>query len=110
MITENCVLKKESLQFLGLKSAVYTLYNDILRIAGNLVETRENIKIESHPFYHMDINFCVFPGKFLAMRNISLYSVIGLFKVNLEFSFSFSGLHSNVGFKPEIHFIFKFQF
>ena len=30
-----------------------TLYNDILRIARNLLETRENIKIESHPFYHI---------------------------------------------------------
>ena len=30
-----------------------TLYNDILRIARNLVETRENIKIESHPFHHI---------------------------------------------------------
>ena len=31
----------------------HTLYNDILRIARNLVETRENIKIESHPFHHI---------------------------------------------------------
>ena len=30
-----------------------TLYNVILRIARNLLETRENIKIESHPFYHI---------------------------------------------------------
>ena len=30
-----------------------TLYNDILRIARNLLETRKNIKIESHPFYHI---------------------------------------------------------
>ena len=29
------------------------LYNVILRIARNLLETRENIKIESHPFYHI---------------------------------------------------------
>jgi hypothetical protein len=28
-----------------------TLYNVILRIARNLLETKENIKIESHPFY-----------------------------------------------------------
>jgi hypothetical protein len=27
-------------------------YNVILRIARNLLETKENIKIESHPFYH----------------------------------------------------------
>ena len=31
----------------------YTLYKDILCIEGNLLETRENIKIESHPFYHI---------------------------------------------------------
>ena len=30
-----------------------TLYNAILRIARNLLETRENIKIESHSFYHI---------------------------------------------------------
>ena len=30
-----------------------TLYNDILRIARNLLETRENIKIETYPFYHI---------------------------------------------------------
>ena len=39
---------------LKLKIENYTLYNDVLRIARNLVETRENIKIESHPFYHIN--------------------------------------------------------
>ena len=34
-------------------STVLTLYNTILRIARNLLETRENIKIESHSFYHI---------------------------------------------------------
>ena len=29
-----------------------TLYNAILRIARNFLETRENIKISTHPFYH----------------------------------------------------------
>ena len=32
-----------------------TLYNAILRIARNFLETREKIKILTHPFYH--INF-----------------------------------------------------
>ena len=32
---------------------LHTLYNIILRIARNFLETRENIKIESHPFYHI---------------------------------------------------------
>ena len=30
-----------------------TLYNKLFRIARNLVETRENIKIESRSFYHI---------------------------------------------------------
>ena len=30
-----------------------TLYNVILRIARNLPETKETIKIESHPFSHI---------------------------------------------------------
>ena len=34
-----------------------TLYNDLLRIARNLLETRENVKIESHPFYHIICNW-----------------------------------------------------
>ena len=32
---------------------ICTLYNAILRIARNLLETSENIKIESHSFYHI---------------------------------------------------------
>ena len=32
---------------------VHTLYNELLRIARNLLETRENIKIESCLFYHI---------------------------------------------------------
>ena len=35
------------------QNKVITLYNAILRIARNLLETRENIKIESHSFYHI---------------------------------------------------------
>ena len=31
----------------------YTLNNNILRLARNLVETRENSKIESHLFHHI---------------------------------------------------------
>ena len=36
-----------------------TLYNAILRIARNFLETRENITISTHPFYH--INWGWFP-------------------------------------------------
>ena len=35
----------------------YILYNIILRIARNLLETKENVKIESHPFYHIICDF-----------------------------------------------------
>ena len=34
----------------------YTLYNVILRIARNFLETRENIKISTHPFYHINLD------------------------------------------------------
>ena len=35
------------------EDSYHTLYNTILRIARNLLETRENIKTESHSFYHI---------------------------------------------------------
>ena len=33
------------------------LYNVILRIARNFLETRENIKISTHPFYHINLGW-----------------------------------------------------
>ena len=36
---------------------VCTLYNELLRIARNLLETRKNIKIESCSFYHIICDF-----------------------------------------------------
>ena len=39
--------------FFNKRDKTSTLYNVILRIARNLLETRENIKIESHSFYHL---------------------------------------------------------
>ena len=33
-----------------------TLYNAILRIARNFLETKENIKISTHPFYHVNLD------------------------------------------------------
>ena len=33
-----------------------TLYNAILRIARNFLETRENIKISTHPSYHVNLD------------------------------------------------------
>ena len=32
-----------------------TLYNEILRIARNFLETREDIKISTHSFYHINL-------------------------------------------------------
>ena len=34
-----------------------TLYNTILRIARNFLETRENIKILTYPFYHINLGW-----------------------------------------------------
>ena len=36
---------------------VHTLYNVILRIVKNFLETRENIKISTHPFYHKNLGW-----------------------------------------------------
>ena len=36
---------------------VHTLYNAILRTARNLLETRENVKISTHPFYHINLSW-----------------------------------------------------
>ena len=33
-----------------------TLYNVILRTARNFLETRENVKIWTHPFYHTNLD------------------------------------------------------
>ena len=34
-----------------------TLYNEILRIARNFLETRENVKISTHPVYRMNLDW-----------------------------------------------------
>ena len=34
---------------------IHTLYNAILRTARNFLETRENVKISTHPFYHINL-------------------------------------------------------
>ena len=34
-----------------------TLYNTILRTARNFLETRENVKISTHPFYHINLGW-----------------------------------------------------
>ena len=39
------------------KETKRTLYNVILRIAWNFLETRENIKISTYPFYHINLDW-----------------------------------------------------
>ena len=39
---------------------MHTLYNAILRIARNFLETRENLKISTHPFYHVNLDWFFF--------------------------------------------------
>ena len=46
-----------STQFWSLLLKTNTLYNAILRIARNFLETRENIKISTHPFYHVNLDW-----------------------------------------------------
>ena len=41
----------------SLPHATHTLYNTILRIARNFPETRENIKILTHLFYHINLGW-----------------------------------------------------
>ena len=36
---------------------VHTLYNVLLRIARKLLETKENVKISTHPGYHMNLDW-----------------------------------------------------
>ena len=50
--------------------ASYTLYNAILRIARNFLETRENIKISTHPFYHVNLDW--FSWEWSKKKNFSL--------------------------------------
>ena len=38
-------------------TTLHTLYNAILRIARNFRETRENIKISTHLFYHINLGW-----------------------------------------------------
>ena len=39
-----------------LEVAIHTLYNVLLRIARKLLETRENVKISTHPVYHTNLD------------------------------------------------------
>ena len=41
----------------SMTNPIDTLYNTILRIARNFLETRENIKISTHPFYHVNLDW-----------------------------------------------------
>ena len=39
------------------QKSIYTLYNVILRIARNFLETREYVKISTHPFCHTNLDW-----------------------------------------------------
>ena len=43
-------------QFMPIGQFESTLYNVILRTPRNFLETRENIKISTHPFYHTNLD------------------------------------------------------
>ena len=51
-----------------------TLYNYILRIARNLLETRENIKIEFHLFYHIICDWFVTDKAFFKLFFFASFS------------------------------------
>ena len=42
---------------LGTQAKIRTLYNAILRTPRNFLETRENVKILTHPFYHINLSW-----------------------------------------------------
>ena len=52
-------------QILKSQIIVYTLYNTILRIARNFMETRESVKILTHPFYLKKSAILIFFFSFL---------------------------------------------
>ena len=47
---------REFILVVEFRTVLLTLYNTILRIARNFLETRENIKISTHPFYHVNLD------------------------------------------------------
>ena len=56
-----CILNQQ--HQIGLQNILYTLYNVLLRIARNLLETRENVKILTHPVYHPKLHCFFFKKK-----------------------------------------------
>merc|ERR1712008_132314 len=51
-----CSFSKCTSQVQSQAPLISTLYNVILRIARNLLETRENIKISTNPFHHINLD------------------------------------------------------
>ena len=71
-----------------------------------LLPSFQNLRLR----YHSELEFQVEDFSFFLWF---IFRYIGLFKVNLEFSFSYPGFSFSgldLVFKPEIHFIFQFQF
>ena len=57
METKNAIRSTHFNSLLGSFQTANTLYNAMLRIARNFLETRENIKISTHPFYHINLGW-----------------------------------------------------
>ena len=63
-IIDTCLFEMWSVQIAAIKHFVVcniwtvdTLYNVILRIAVNFLETREKVKISTHPFYYTNLDW-----------------------------------------------------
>ena len=65
--------------YVGTGGPPITMYNAILRIARNFLETRENIKISTHPFYHINL------GWFSWEWSKKFFFENGRFKKNCQF-------------------------
>ena len=69
---------------------LHTLYNAILRIAKNFLETKENIKISTHPFYHVNLDW--FSWEWSKKKNGHFWKtdILDFFQKNKIFFSSFS--------------------
>ena len=52
-----------------------TLYNVILRIARNFLETRENIKILTHPIYHKNLDWFSWKIQNGRLKKIEIFKI-----------------------------------
>ena len=59
---------------------IHTLYNAILRIARNFLETKENIKISTHPFYHVNLDWFSWEWSKKKKKNLKKESKMAVFQ------------------------------